>query len=441
MVAGSRVFASAFEPHGNLPAVSKAAMTTGRTATVWMCVILIVLNVALPKGGIRLGALPLTWGYVAVFLSIIPAGLGMLRRGAPSVAPILHVCVFFLPVSLLIALKAYAYDVPIASVAVYQTLFFLLPVSLLIFVGPYLEDVPADVIGQALTWSIRFVVFWGLLNFVLYPVIKDIIQIPYVTINAADLGDIFSRNNRRGALMKLISTYNNGNLFGDCMVMLAPVYLLFERSRIWAAFFIAALVCTLSRTVWLGLIAVSGLMVLSGQIEVRRTRVWLGGAVAVALFVAILPFMGWTTDSFVDNAATLGGRDRLFSAFELSFFGRVTVTIPEIIYFGFLNSFGVVGFVFAVGALAAGPVFGALNWTRLSPLRRSAVVGAAAYMLMALADGGFVFPPVFLQFLFLTCLIYRRGLREDSVSAPLRQNAITAARRRTERDDLAHGAA
>ncbi|MFD2579036.1 hypothetical protein ACFSTD_11345 [Novosphingobium colocasiae] len=116
----------------------------------------------------------------------------------------------------------------------------------------------------------------GLMNFVLYPIIKNIIQIPYVTVNVADYGTIFLRNNTRGPFLKLLSTYNNGNLYGDCMLMLAPIYFLYERSRVWMLMLIAALVCTLSRTVWIGMLAVAGLMMLTGQVNLRRASLWGG---------------------------------------------------------------------------------------------------------------------------------------------------------------------
>jgi len=55
-------------------------------------------------------------------------------------------------------------------------------------------------------------------------IFKTDIEIPYFTINAADVGEVADKYNQRGNIMKLISTYNNGNIFGVCTLMFFPLF-------------------------------------------------------------------------------------------------------------------------------------------------------------------------------------------------------------------------
>ena len=54
-----------------------------------------------------------------------------------------------------------------------------------------------------------------------------------LTVNAGDLGELdSSKFNQRGSVSKLISTYNNGNIFGVCTLMLFPIFYEYTKSKI-----------------------------------------------------------------------------------------------------------------------------------------------------------------------------------------------------------------
>jgi len=372
-------------------------------------ILLCLFNLALPKGGFRLLEYPITWGYIFLGVLSIPAAVNLLVRGNLALQPIVHFGLFCLPVSVLIVVKAVVYGSPLSEIVIYLTVFMIMPLIMLVLMAPFLEDLPAEVIGKVFVWCVRFTVAWGLMNFVLYPIIKDIIQVPYLTVNVDDYGTIFLRNNLRGAFLKLLSTYNNGNLYGDCMLMVAPIYFLFERSRVWMLLLIVALICTLSRTVWIGMLAIAGFMMLTGQVNLRRSGLWGAIFAGLGLILVLVPAIGWTSDNLLN--AQLGGRIRSFTTFELTFFGRSDIAIPELVYFGMLNSFGVLGFPFALGTLFAGPIFAVMHYEQLSPLRRAAVCGLGGYLVAAMSDGAFVFPPTMVLFYLVTGVLYRRGLR------------------------------
>lgn len=379
----------------------------------WVFVLLLVFTVALPKAGIGINDTPLTFGYLLLAGFAPVALLGLFRRSDFSAVPTMNLLLGYLPISLFVTFKLLSHGT-ILSLIVLTSILAVLPLIILLAYAPYLEDFTEEQIGTPLKWCVRIVVIWGLMNFFIYALTKNFIEINYVTINQLDIGAIYSKNNRRGLLMKLVSTYNNGNVLGTCLIMLAPVYLFFENSRAFVAAFCLAIVLTLSRTAWFGLAAVFSLLILFGRIRLTRPFIWLGLAGAVMAVVIALPYMGWTSDRVVD--VNLGGRLVYWSDLQLSLFGARDVKIYEILYAGLLQSFGVVGFAVALIAIGFPLVYGFINYRRLSPLRVSALLGICAYLLVAFFDAAFIYPPTIAQFLFLSALLYRRGYRGDRVS-------------------------
>ena len=391
--------------------------------------VLVIFNLALPKGGIRVQDFPLTWGY-ALLAAVTPfAAANLLRRRNLSLQPVLQTALFA-PIAVSVYIKAQAYNLPSNGWVQYLVLFGIFPVIILGTLAHYLEDIEAKKLALMVRLSLRFAVAWGLANFVLYLSLKIFVEIPYVTVNGAEFGETLSKNNMRGAIMKLVSTYNNGNIFGICMVMLSPLYFAVEKRRKWLAAFVLAILFSLSRTAWFGLTIAFILMVLGGQIKVTRLYVWVGLASAIASLLLILPLLGWSGNNLIDS--NLGGRMEYFDQLQITLFGSRDIHIPELVYIGILQSFGVVGFVIALLALAAGPLYGILNWGRLSALRRAATLGCLAYLAESMIDGAFVFPPTFVLFLFVTSLIYRRGFRPGAqIETPAQ--AKTVLRRQRQR--------
>jgi len=380
--------------------------------------LLVIFNLALPKGGIKILNLPLTWGYLLLLLLTPLAGLGLIGRRQIAHEPLIQALACFMPTAAMVVAKALLYDLPMQTWAIYVTIFGVLSGAMLIALVPYLEDVPADMLGRFLRLAMRFVVLWGLMNFVLRIVTGQFIEIPYVTVNAADVGDIFSKMNNRGGLMKLVSTFNNGNIYGVCMVIVTPMYLLFEKNRTFVALLFIALVCTLSRTVWFGVVGMIVMMIVGGQIRLANPLVWLGTLAALLGVIALMPVLGWSPDKLVDTR--LGGRDVYFDAYEFTVLGGDHMQVPELVYYGFAQSFGVLGMLFPLAGMLFAPVYAAINWATLNPLRRAAAIGAASYLIAALIDGAFILPPTFVLFLFACGMVYRRGLHPDARAvAPL----------------------
>ena len=96
---------------------------------------------------------------------------------------------------------------------------------------------------------------WGIFNFFWHPFTGHFVEVPYLTVNAAITASLeYTKHIARGRYLKLISTYNNGNLYGVCTLMLLPLYNHFEKKR-WRRWVLKiALLLTLSRGVWVGIV-------------------------------------------------------------------------------------------------------------------------------------------------------------------------------------------
>ncbi|WP_230292259.1 hypothetical protein [Croceicoccus sp. Ery5] len=351
---------------------------------------------------------PVTWGYLLIGLSGAMAAIAIIRKRDLQLAPIVQTGALFLPLAAMVYFKAQQYNLPSSRWIPFTVIFGLLPILILVAITPQLERIRTADMARAIRPMIRFAVVWGLMNFVLFIFTRDIIEIPYLTVNIEDAGTILSKNNlRSGWLMKLVSTYNNGNIFGVCMIMMMPVYLYFEDKKIWRALFIVAIICTLSRTSWFAMVAVFILMAFSGQIRLNRTGVWVAVGAAFCVFLVILPLLGWTSANLIDDR--LGGRMTYLRELNITLFGAEEIYIPEVVYYGLLQSFGLFGLILALAAMGYGIGFGLMHWGQLNGLRRAAVVGALGYCAAAAMDGAMMYPPVFPIFLFLNALIYRRG--------------------------------
>lgn len=372
-------------------------------------VVLIVLNVSFPKAGIKVAGLPLTWGYFAIAFFGLIAALTFPSQKAPRVAPAIQMGLGFLPLSLLVVVKLLDPEGVVRVNLIWLVNFFILPFTILILFARNLELIPDQKLARVFTLCVRFIVAWGIMNFILYATTKETFDIPYVTVNADDL-DVFSKNNRRGGLMKLVSTYNNGNIFGACALLLGPLYLACEPDKKWRGLFILAIVLTLSRTAWFGLGCMLGIMTLTGQMKWNRASIWVMiGAVAV-MFPFLFGWMNWTAGNLLE--ANLGGRGYQVERLRLSAFGTPSVKVLELVYVTLLQSFGLAGFVAVVVALFTPVFYGVALFRQLSKIQKAALAGISTYLIIAAIDGAFLLIPVIAQYLFVCAILYRK--QDDS---------------------------
>jgi hypothetical protein len=286
---------------------------------------------------------------------------------------------------------------------------------------PFFGFVDGVKLARYFRFCILIAALWGIFLFFWHPLTGHYIEIPYLTVNADDYGQIeTTKHIDRGLFFKLISTYNNGNLYGVDTLIFLPLYELLEPVR-WRRLAIkAALLLTLSRTVWVGLVFYELLPVFSLLMNSAKSfpRVFLGkigrtlGAVAVVvvLVFASLLFNGSSLRFLFDPE--LGGRTGGVTVFVHSATWMPMSGLSgfqEVLYISAAQQWGYVG-----GAAFMFFMISPL-WLLLfdrsalkSPVRTAALQGLVVYMLMATSDGVFPWIPT-MVFYWFTYMIYIFG--------------------------------
>ena len=396
---------------------------------------LVIFLILFPKGGVKVGPVPLTWGYLILAASLPPLALVRVVR---------------LPLRMRKrALLALATLVPFQVTLIYSTLqngvsntgygismfvaFFVFPFAFLFVYPAFLDRID----GRRLARQFRFCIFvaavYGLILFVVYPITGKLFEVPYLTVNADDYGLIAATKHiDRGGILKLISTYNNGNLYGVATLMLLPLYDKLE-TRSWKRVLLKmALVLTLSRTVWFGLILEQALSLLWLGVHAAYTfpRVVFGPALKRGVFIVltIAAVLFAVVVSFGDIAflfdKQLGGRSGSIASSlnHVTFLPAEPVNgFLEIIYTSALSDFGVLGLV-TILLVFLGPIFIMLTDTKSlrSPLRRAAFKGLVLYFFLTWIDGALLLIPVmaFYWFVYMLFLEGWPGGLDLAVSRP-----------------------
>lgn len=376
------------------------AVRTKLTITSVTLSFLIFYIIALPKGGIKVLGIPLTIGYL---LTTLLLGLAMLR--ASRLALPLDRILALLPCVLLGIWSALVVAVNGTSstsftIAYFVSLLYLPFFGMIAFSGLTLDDYHVQ-IESAFVWAVRFIVTYGIFLFFFKQVTGQWIEIPYLTVNVADVGQLDDKYINRGGIFKLISTYNNGNIFGVSIAMMAPLYLALERRRWvgWALYF--AMFLTLSRTAWIAAIMIMAMRNLSrGVRPITLIYLAVGALLAGLMIVGILNALGADLSFLFDR--NLGGRAQQLDVLtDIQFIPDVQVAaLPEIVYLGMLRYYGVPGLLLFVAHLIL-PSF--ILWAEgvrlLSTSRASACLqGLVVYVVVAGADAAYSFIPVMMIF-------------------------------------------
>jgi hypothetical protein len=373
--------------------------------------LLVLFLVAFPKGGVKVGEVPITWGYLALAIPLLAFAGGLLNG-----APLRVTRVRLLPLAALVpfqflvwtSLMINGFDGAGFTVSLLVT-FFVLPVTFLLAIGLPLEGMDLDRVLRWVRNAMLFAAAYGIALFGYVLATGEFVEIPLLTSNLADFGTLGDKHNNRGGIWKLISTYNNGNLYGVSILLLLPVFSQVER-RPWARGIVKlSLLLTLSRTVWIGLVLWEVLERLYvSRLSVRRL---LGLVVALAAagaaIVTALVVLLEREISFL-FARDLGGREGLELLADATILpSQPFTTLPEIVYFGVIQEFGMVGLLFFLIAMAAPPlllVFGAVPHPG-SEWKRALGAGLALYLVICMVDGGTLFIPVAAFFWFVVALL------------------------------------
>lgn len=374
-------------------------------------ILLVTFLVALPKGGFRAGGIPITFGYLLMAFFALFAGTAFVRRPRlpMQVLQTWFLTLFFQTV-VLSAFISMGFDPYSRAMGIATLVTFIgLPnIALLLFSGPA-RRMPREFFFRALSYAVRFAVIFGLFLFLYKRLTGVSIEIPLLTTNIDDVNVLESRMNMRGELFKLISTYNNGNIFGVCMCMMLPLYYVIEKKR--AFFYLACLAVflTLSRTAWIGLVLDLTLIGVLEGLQIRRIGVIAAaGMTAVIGLPIVLAAMGQDFSFLLPD--NLGNRATQFDVFsEFNFFPTQALSaIHEVVYASIYGIYGALG-LFAFVLFITAPVIAvAGRWRLTGKASRAATMGIFVYCIIAMSDGAILFIPV-MAIYFLLALVALTG--------------------------------
>jgi hypothetical protein len=386
---------------------------------------LAVFLVLFPKGGFKIGSVPFTWGYGVLGISICLGALFLpskdpfrIQRGT------LAAFLCLVPLQLLMLYSLAANGVGDFGFALSDiVIFFVLPIAFLAIFSQFLPRISLDGLLSFVRWMVFLAAAYGIFLFLWKIATGNYIEIPYLTVNVGDLGTLDDKfNSRPGGLFKLISTYNNGNQYGVATLLLLPLFDLYETNWFRRLVLRAALILTLSRSVWAGLLIYEILDVLrlaifdssserSSKRRAIKARLFRLTFISVIVAGLSILFSLLSEVSFLLDP-TLGGRTEYLDTLS-----RFTVlpSIPlnnflEIIYYSALSMLGVGGLA-AIVLLFCSPMLLAAVFKELrrSSIQVAALEGLVLYIALAGMDGALNYIPTMTFYWFLWMLfIYAR---------------------------------
>jgi hypothetical protein len=387
--------------------------------------VIILFLIALPKGGIKMAGIPLTWSYLLLGFCGIGTVLLSLSMRQPQVLHQKRLYSFFLTLPFgffyLIAVVMLGFLKTGYVVSVFINAL-ILPALLVLIWGMILDQGGLTYLGKVLKYCILFTAIFGIFLFFYKQLTGEFFVIPYLTVNADDYQLLAQKHIQRGSVTKLISTYNNGNIYGVCMLMLLPLYRILLPRLIYQIPLLIALVLTFSRTVWVGLVIIDLLYL----VFVERVRIRAIAARLLLLFTSvvgiyfILQHYGFGVDFLLDYS--LGGRiDQFESLWNFTLFPDQPFDhTEEVLYPSILHSFGVLGLLLFIVAMNA-PVLVFVIYNPSQVLlqeKRALLVGLIGYQILSFSDGAFINIPVIgIYWLIATLLLSDRLIlpteRED----------------------------
>ena len=377
----------------------------------WIVWSLVLFLLVFPKGGVKIAGVPLTWGYVLLALSTLPFFVQLVLGGQMRMAPLRLAAISALvPFQLVVwsALLLHGSNGTGFAVSLVVSFFFI-PFAFLLALGVYLDRMQLAHLFRLLRLGIVLIAIYGIFLFVYKLKTGHFIEIPYLTVNAGDVGGLEDKYINRGGIFKLISTYNNGNIYGVSLLLLLPLYTWLEKSHLRQGIVKASLVLTLSRTVWVGLVLYEVLQ----RVYVRRVSARALALLGVALVMLalgvgyVMTLIGSDFSFLLDR--NLGGRLGQLGALETAglLSSQPFEAIYEIVYLSMLQTFGLFGlvaFLLAMGLPVWLHLMGAVPFAG-SVYKRNLAAGLMTYLVISMSDGALLFIPVMAFYWFVVSLL------------------------------------
>jgi len=383
--------------------------TTAQAKRPIFLTLVLTFLLVFPKGGIKIGDVPLTWGYLFLLLGAVPFFFRSVQTVFRSHFQVFLALIPFQCVSigyfLLFGIGNFGYGSAfIIHFIVFPSLFFFI-------FSKAIADIDREFFLGFLKKGIFFLAIYGICLSVFVHTFGFFFSIPFLTINFGDVGLLeISKCIYREGFFKLISTYNNGNIYGICLLMLMPLYLLIEESALKRQIVKLSLVLTLSRTIWVGLILLELFLIFKNYKKDANSflKSILKFIIIFSLIILILFFLGKNLSFLLDP--TLGGRSSEFSNFEQPYDHKPFQGLSEITYLSIYSSFGALGLITFLFGITS-PI-----WTYYffrSPsqslentkLNQAIMAGLWGYLILSCSDGAILYIPVMAFYWFLSAFL------------------------------------
>lgn len=365
--------------------------------------------VIFPKGGFKINEIPITWGYL---LLLAISFIGLLRKCFYTNTWRTSILISLIPFQIIL-LTAFLFNgvesenngLSLGFAFSFILAFVIFPYSFLILLTKHLDNIETTFFIKIFKRCVFIVCAYGIFLFFFKIITGSFLEIPFLTVNFHDIGNLENKCINRGLLFKLISTYNNGNLFGVCILLLLPVYELLEKSVYKKILVKTSLFLTLSRTVWITYLFYEILNLIFCN---KNKKKYLYFLVLLLIFSLALVYTLYFLkfDLFFLFDKTLGGRIEQFSTLQnISFFpAKNFVDLIEIVYLSILENFGILGLLtFIIGLFS--PLFFFFLKKNHSPLNKRIAISLVTYYFACLSDGAMLYIPTMSFYWFLVALL------------------------------------
>ncbi|OIV42460.1 hypothetical protein [Flavobacterium johnsoniae] len=367
----------------------------------------VLFLIFLPKGGFKIAGIPITWGYLYLGFLFLLSILIVINKKKFLVSTKHFLCYaatlpFVLYFSFNLAFRGY--DGSFGNLIAFYVSFGFLPLLFYIFLSPFLKKIDSIFVETLLSNAVFWISLYGIILFTFKQLTGNYIEIPYITVNADDLGTLEGKYNMRGSLYKLISTYNNGNIFGVCILMLFPIFHKQNVSKIKLGIVILALLLTLSRTVWLGLLFYFVIIYKDRVFKLIKIYAFLALILFVfATFLMNRYFQYGSLSGFILDS-NLGGRINQIRQFTgVSFFGSQTFDfIEEIVYLSIFKQLGIIGLLLFCISFFSQIYIAVSTKNNNYPY----LLGSLTYLFVCLSDGCMLYIPTLAFFYFINTMIF-----------------------------------
>ena len=381
-----------------------------------------VINIVIPKAGIKFAGIPLTIGNVMIGLllvySLLIGDVGRRKLTRPFLFFALGCCFWIARFT-----AAYAGGSSLSEFIGYL-------VPLCIYPAAYFLT-PLYVTTRPQIRRLARILFWCLLFLFVYTLLQaafgiGAVDIPGITVNYSDYAENPSawwleKSNAVGDASKMVSTYQNGNLFGVTIILLFPIALSSERRLpvkviFWALFILSVLLAG-SRTVYLGLMLLAAYYIVRSLAHMRFKVGTLAALVATMLAAVVLlavvvtnfaPDMFDRVLSIFDLETLLQGAGRTGGAIE--YFTWLLQHPAALLFGGFGMDYEGFAYemtyicVFLLGGMFGFALFMAFLITALKEalkglsrgdaLARALFISLVVYWITAFVEGGYWLPPI-----------------------------------------------